>query len=278
MTSNTSEKKPWILVTNDDGRDSPTLIPLVRALAAIASVRAVVPNGERSWTSKMLSRSATLEARQVEIDGVPVWTVKGGYPADCANLAVHNLFDSRPLLAVSGINMGTNAGLAYFMSSGTVGAAAECALSGVASAAFSLGLEADEYRRWRRRETLSSSFSDRLASAVKVTFEIVEELLRSGLPPDVAFLNVNMPADIGPRCGRRVTGLEACTYGPFFEAAEATNDFRHGPILLERTESLDGDLAALERAEVSITPIRLKQDGALEPSQARRFERRSSEG
>ncbi len=275
MTSNTSGSKQWILVTNDDGRDSPTLIPLVRALSAIAAVRAVVPNDERSWTSKMLSRSATLKARQVEIDGIPIWTVNGGYPADCANIAVHNLFDSCPMLAVSGINMGTNAGLAYFMSSGTVGAAAECALSRIPAAAFSLCLDPDEYGRWRRREPLSPTFSDRAASAVEVTLEIVEELLRSGLPPDVSFLNVNMPLDIGPRCGRRVTGLEACTYGAFFEAAEATNNFRHGPIQLERAANPDGDLAALERDEVSITPIRLKQDVALEPSQASRFERPS---
>ena len=275
MTSDTSSKKQWILVTNDDGRDSPTLIPLVRALSAMAPVRAVVPNEERSWTSKMLSRSGTLEAKQVEIDRIPIWTVSGGYPADCANIAIHNLFDSCPMLAVSGINMGTNAGVAYFVSSGTVGAAAECALSGVPAAAFSLGLDSDEYGRWRRRDPLSPTFSDRIASAVEVTLEIGEELLRSGLPPDVSFLNVNMPRDIGPRCRRRVTGLEACTYGPFFEAAEATHKFRHGPMRLERTESSDGDLTALERNEVSITPIRLKQDVALEPSEASRFERSS---
>ena len=272
MTSNTSGEKQWILVTNDDGQNSPTLIPLVRALSAIAPVRAVVPNEERSWTSKMLSRSGTLEAKQADIDR-PIWTVSGGYPADCANIAIHNLFETRPMLAVSGINMGTNAGVAYFVSSGTVGAAAECALSGVPAAAFSLGLDSDEYGRWRRAEPLSPAFSDRIASAVEVTLEIVEELLRSGLPPEVSFFNVNMPPDIGPRCGRRVTGLEACTYGPFFEAAEAANSFRHGPVQLERTGSPDGDLAALERDEISITPVRLKQDVALEPSEANRFER-----
>lgn len=273
MTSNTSGKKQWILVTNDDGRDSPTLVPLVRALSAIAPVRAVVPNEERSWTSKILSKSGTLEARQVGIDGIQIWTVRGGYPADCANIAVHNLFDTRPVFAVSGINMGTNAGLAYFMSSGTVGAATECALSGVPAAAFSLCLDAEEYGRWRRNEPFSSAFPDRVASAVEVTLEIVEELLRSGLPPNVSFLNVNMPPAIAPRCGRRVTGLEACTYGPFFETADVTHNFRHGPLKLERTESRDGDLAAIERNEVSITPIRLNQDVALEPAEAQRFER-----
>ena len=277
MTSNTSGNMPWILVTNDDGRDSPTLIPLVRALSAIAPVRAVVPNEERSWTSKVLSRFGTLEARQVGIDGIQVWTVDGGYPADCANIAVHNLFDSRPAFAVSGINMGTNAGLAYFMSSGTVGAATECALSGVPAAAFSLCLDPEEYRRWRRNEPLGPAFPERLSSAVAVTLEVVGELLSTGLPPNVSFLNVNMPVDIGPGCGRRVTGLEACTYGAFFEGTGATHNYRHGPLQLERTDSRDGDLAAVERNEVSITPIRLNQDVALDPAQAQRFERSPTE-
>jgi len=38
----------FILVTNDDGYDSPSLVPLMQALSALAPVRAVVPDRERS--------------------------------------------------------------------------------------------------------------------------------------------------------------------------------------------------------------------------------------
>jgi 5'/3'-nucleotidase SurE len=46
----------FILVTNDDGVDSPALPALVRALAESWPVRAVVPNQERSWIGKAISR------------------------------------------------------------------------------------------------------------------------------------------------------------------------------------------------------------------------------
>ena len=272
MASDITDNKAWILVTNDDGCASPTLIPLIRSLSAIAPVRAVVPRDERSWTSKMLSRFGTLEAREVTIEDVMFWTVDRGYPADCANIGVHNLFDTKPALAVSGINMGTNAGLGFFLSSGTVGAAVECALAGVPAAAFSICLESEEYDRWRRKEPLSAVFGARLEAAVKVTTEIVAELWHRGLPPDVSLLNVNMPSNIEKQSRRRVTRIDPSYYGPFFETADKLHDFRHGPIRLGPNEVIpNGDLAALERGEISVTAIRLPQDIILEQSEARRF-------
>ena len=46
----------FILVTDDDGYGSRSLVPLIRALAALAPVRAVVPDRERSSIAKAITR------------------------------------------------------------------------------------------------------------------------------------------------------------------------------------------------------------------------------
>ena len=95
----------YLLVTNDDGVDSPALRPLIRALAELGEVRAVVPAEERSWISKAITRWDRVRARRVQSDGFEIVAIEGGYPADCTNLAVHSLYDEPPEAVVSGINL-----------------------------------------------------------------------------------------------------------------------------------------------------------------------------
>ena len=84
-----------ILVTNDDGPDSPALLPLLRELSELADVRTLVPDTERSWSSKTMSRSGRLRITETQMGGFPVATLNGS-PADCANLGVHNLCATPP--------------------------------------------------------------------------------------------------------------------------------------------------------------------------------------
>ena len=138
----------WVLVTNDDGCDSPGLVPLMRELLARSEVSALVPEREYSWSSKTMSRFGELEYTPRERESIPFFTANGS-PADCANLGIHKLKPSRPSLLVSGINIGANAGLAYLLSSGTIGAAVEGMLSGIPAVALSLQLHREDYRDWR---------------------------------------------------------------------------------------------------------------------------------
>ena len=66
--------------------------------------------------------------------------MSSGTPADCANLGIHSVFDTRPDLVVSGINIGLNHGLAFVMGRGTVGAATEGVIAGLPAIAFSIGV------------------------------------------------------------------------------------------------------------------------------------------
>src|SRR5262244_2442701 len=135
---------PRILVTNDDGIDSPLLPPLVRAMSRHGDVVVVVPHVERSWVGKSISRFDAIQVERTERAGVAMYTATGT-PADCASLAIHTLFPERPDLVVSGINLGLNFGLAFLLSSGTVGGALEGWIAGVPSIAVSMAIPNDAY-------------------------------------------------------------------------------------------------------------------------------------
>lgn len=270
-----AESEPWVLLTNDDGVDSPALVPLLREFSSKVEVRAVVPAGECSWTGKILSRVSRLELREAECDGFQVWTLDG-YPADCVNFGVHNLFDTRPAMVVSGINIGANAGLAYFLSSGTVGAAIEGVLCGLPAAAFSAELRAEDYARWWRHRKVSRSLEVLWRNASFVTREIVEEVLQGGLPRGVSLLSVNMPPHTTPATTRRFAALTPTEYGSFFDFDEGSGYVEHGGVELRTGKSeTPGDIAALERGEVAMTPIRFSLSAECGEEDRQRFEGKS---
>ena len=107
-----------ILISNDDGAAAPSLGPLVRALAKLDDVRVAVPDAERSWIGKAISRFETVTTRRVAESGIESVLVSGT-PADSVNLGVHSLWPEPPDLVVSGVNIGLNVGAAFFLSSGT---------------------------------------------------------------------------------------------------------------------------------------------------------------
>jgi len=165
-----------ILVTNDDGVDSPGLSALARALTRVESVCVIAPN--RNWTAaghtKTLDRP--LRVTEITLPGTRLGAYSSdGTPSDCVALGLLGLAPERPRLVVSGINTGPNLGsdITY---SGTVSAAMEGVVSGVPAIAISLA----DYYEWNF--LYAASFAARLARRV----------LRVGLESDV-LLNVNVP-------------------------------------------------------------------------------------
>lgn len=162
-----------ILVTNDDGIQSPGLRVLARALQPLGRVVVVAPDRERSAVSHALTLHSPLRAAPHSDDR---WAIDGT-PTDCVNLGIHGLLKERPDLVVSGINLGANLGddITY---SGTVAAAMEATLMGVPAMAVSLAGErfAEE---------------DFLPGAPWVA-QLAAQIARRGLPADT-FLNVNLP-------------------------------------------------------------------------------------
>jgi len=268
---NERPSEPWILLTNDDGMDSPALVPLMRRLGGLAPVRCLVPSREYSWSAKTLSRFARLELRSLTRDGVELSTADGS-PADCANAGVYHLCETPPALAVSGINIGANAGLSFLLSSGTVGAAMEAALSGVPSVALSLQLEPEDYEHWRQHRELDH-LADVWERAAAIGCEVVAEVLGAGMPAGAAVLSVNMPPNPQLDTPRRMTGVTRTSYGPFFRRCD-DGYLEHAYAGLRITEPHEnGDLEALGRGEVSISPLSLAVEAGVAAADRHRFER-----
>ena len=107
-----------ILVTNDDGIDSPGIQALATALRTVGEVTVVAPCGQQSGTSM----SITID-QEFRVRATPAGSCVNATPASAVRLAVSELAPESGFdLVVSGINIGANVGEISHMS-GTVGAA-----------------------------------------------------------------------------------------------------------------------------------------------------------
>ena len=265
--------KPPVLVTNDDGADSPLLVPLLRELSELAELCVVVPAAECSWTSKSMSRFEPLVLAGIECGGFPVQTLTGK-PADCAHIGIHNLCSPKPALVVSGINMGTNSGLAFTLGSGTIGAAVEGFLAGVPSVAFSLDLPEPAFALWRRCRQLDPALDELVAAAAAVAAEIAAEILRGGLPAGADMIAVNMPVNARRESPRCLTGLARMSYGPLFAQREDESHFAYHSCQVQLVgDGANSDVEALARGEVAITPLRYSLSAPISSVDRQRFER-----
>ncbi|MDX1620083.1 MAG: 5'/3'-nucleotidase SurE [Nitriliruptorales bacterium] len=243
----------WILLANDDGVDSPALVPFAQSLAKLAEVRVVVPDSERSWIAKAITRFEPVRVESVEREGVTIHACSGT-PADGVQLGIHTLFDSPPDLVVSGINLGYNHGTAFLMSSGTVGAAAEGWLAGIPSIAVSTGVMAD-FLAWRSgaSDPAVRPAWDRLAG---VATEVVADIDRSGLAVDADVVSVNLPFEATGATERRITKLARLGYDQLFHADE--DGYSHGFGGFVEFAPLEGtDVDAAHRGIVSVTPLHM---------------------
>lgn len=170
-------KKPRILVCNDDGIDSPGIRALATALREVAHVDVVAPDKPQSAVGHALTVAQPLRVSHHEWKGERFGWAVSGYPADCIKLAVKHLLDERPDLVVSGINHGRNTAVSLIYS-GTVSAATEGTVLGIPSIAFSL----DNF-------SLTADFT----YAAKVAAWLAPIVAERGLPRGV-LLNVNIPA------------------------------------------------------------------------------------
>jgi 5'-nucleotidase len=261
----------WILLTNDDGVDSPALVPFARELQRLGEVRMVVPDGERSWSGKAITRFEPIRTETVEREGIAMVT-HTGTPADGVQLGVHTLFDRPPSLVVSGINLGFNHGAGYLWSSGTVGAAVEAWVSDVPSIALSTGA-IEDWEAWRARAHSDEAAGDWHRLAVVGT-QLVEDL-RSGPVGDFAdVVSVNIPWDADRTSRRRVTRVARTGYDRLFGDVGGgvyVHDFGGG--ITQRGAVPGNDVDAAHDGVISITPLRMPAAAELPPEVVAGIER-----
>lgn len=257
-----------ILVTNDDGPESPFVLALVKAAALIGSVTVVLPHSERSWTAKAMTRNAELRLTSFKFEGerfdrVTSFTLEGT-PADCVNAGFYHLCPKRPDLVLSGVNVGENTGVAYVASSGTIGACIEANIAGVPSIAFSQQLSEDAFASWSSRDDLTSTSSELVQTAnqlERMTPQILEKLspIYSQKNPlsahKIPVWSVNIPWHLSPDWRIVPCSLDRARYGSCFQRNGEV--FRHvgAPAILNRDEG--ADVSVLADGCVSLTLINL---------------------
>jgi 5'-nucleotidase len=263
--------RPLILLTNDDGAESPALVPFAHALMALGDVRVVVPDRERSWVGKAISRFEDLSVTAKMDGGIEVVGVSG-FPADCVQLGVFNLFDRVPDLVVSGINIGANHGEAFVVCSGTVGAALEAAIVGVPALAFSAVSVGDwsAWSAWSRTPEADPTWR-RLAA---IASEITADVLEGGFPGGVDVMKVEMPGDATAETPRMVAPLSPIRYGRLFDPAPGGGFHHRFPGGLAPVGPVEGtDWMVVRNGAIAITALQLNMTARLEESSRLRLER-----
>jgi 5'-nucleotidase len=237
-----------ILVSNDDGYQSPGLRVLAQALKRFGEVTVVAPDRDRSGASNSLTLNVPIRAEESENGFIRV----EGTPTDCVHLAITGLLDREPDLVVAGINHGPNLGDDVIYS-GTVAAATEGRFLGLPAMAISIGAYDPKH----------------LDTAARVAGSLVEKLGQGAFGPNV-ILNVNVPDlpfdDLG--------GFAATRLGHRHKAEPVTTArdprgrkvYWVGPAGPEQDAGPGTDFHALRSGFVSVTPLQvdLTRHGLLE--------------
>lgn len=166
-----------ILLTNDDGIDSPGFRALYDALSAVANVTAVAPAEDQSAVGRTMSSEVDVTEHELgfAIAGTPVDCIVAGLEALC----------SGPDLVVSGCNTGANLGAYVLGRSGTVSAAVEAAFCGIPAIAVSLYIPEEEWPRTPEIEEFEEACS--------ATRYLIERAPTNGVFEHAEYLNVNAP-------------------------------------------------------------------------------------
>jgi 5'-nucleotidase len=200
------EKPVQILLTNDDGIQSPGLWAAAGALSELGYVHVVAPRDQFSGAGRSLPSTSDgiITPQQMQING-KLWTVYsvGGTPAQAILHAICEILPQPPDLVVSGINYGENLGVGVTVS-GTVGAAMEGAGNGIPALAVSLETDKEDHLSYSTRIDFST--------AAYFTTLFGRIILERQLPEDVDLLKVDVPCDATTGTPWEVTRLSRQTY------------------------------------------------------------------
>ena len=249
-----TNKRPLILVSNDDGYLAKGVRILIKEMRKFGDVVAVCPDGGRSGQSMAITvNDALMPLRLPDYEGAEMWKVNGT-PVDCVKVAMHMILgDRRPDLVVAGINHGANAAV-NVLYSGTMGAVLEGCGFGLPAIGFSLTDHSPE-----------ADFEGCLPFVRRIT----EDVLRNGLPPEIC-LNVNIPDSAEPPTQMRV--VRACRGRWNDEYKEYTDPhgrkfyWLSGEYVNEEPDNSDTDQWCLEHGIVSVVPVLLERTARVEGS------------
>lgn len=239
-------KRPYILLTNDDGVYAPGIKHLWKVLSQMADVVVVAPASEQSAVSLSITIRHPLKIEKLDWpwdSKATVWSVNGT-PADCVKLALNVILPDPPQLIVSGINRGNNAGR-NILYSGTVAAVIEGVMHDIPGIAFSV----------------ADYFNPDYEKVEQYIPSIIKYSLEHRLPAGT-FLNVNFPK----HTETGIKGIRFATQGKEYwsenpeqrkHPAEGSSYYWLGAKLAQFEEDNHCDVALLKEGYATAVPIRI---------------------
>jgi 5'-nucleotidase len=225
-----------ILLTNDDGIQSPGLQLLKQALGRKHEVWVVAPESNRSASSHAITlREPTRIQEHAKRE-----YICGGTPADCVLIGLLGLLPGDIDLVISGVNLGPNLGTDIIYS-GTAAGARQGALMGKPALACSLNAYTPPFN---------------LEIPVAYITEKAEALKR--LWNGDHFLNINFPGDVAADAAVEITYPIQRIYEDELVRFKAPNGHLYCFIdgSLPRAEMEAGsDFLAVEEGRISISPV-----------------------
>ena len=254
-------QKPLILVTNDDGIDSPGLAAAARAALRVGDVVIAAPNEQQTAMGRAYPGREDLgviDTVRIDVglsEPVDAYAVHGspGYTAAYGIAEIAPKVKGRkPNITVSGINTGANCGTSI-TSSGTIGAALESVDMKVPALAMSQEV-LDYDARWPDFPGLYYS------SAERATEYWLRYILNNGMPREADILNVNVPDTAVEPDDYLFTFLEL---HPYYKAQPVTERDWAAPYRIRFDSELgdkdatDGsDIHTLQfKRKISVTPL-----------------------
>lgn len=237
------EKRPLILISNDDGYQAKGINCLIDMVRQYGDVLVCAPDGPRSGFACAFSATTplTLTLRRKE-EGVEIWSCNGT-PVDCVKMALAELCPRKPDLVIGGINHGDNASVNTHYS-GTMGVTMEGCMKYIPSVAFSLCDHRDD-----------ADFEP-LRPYVR---QMTQRILREGLPQGVC-LNVNFPL-VAEYRGVKVCRMARGTWGSEVTRCHHPRGYDYwwmvGHYQNDEPEAEDTDNWALRHGYVAITPTQM---------------------
>ena len=239
-----NNKRPLILISNDDGYHSKGINELMDMLKDIADLLVCAPESARSGYSCAFSATTPLRLKlRRKKEGVEVWSCNGT-PVDCVKLALNQFCQERkPDMVIGGINHGDNASVNTHYS-GTMGVTMEGCMKYIPSVAFSLC----DYRDEADFEPLRPLIRT-----------ITQKVLKEGLPLGVC-LNVNFPL-VPEFKGVKVCRMAHGTWGNECVMCHHPRGYDYfwmvGSYTNDEPEAEDTDNWALNHGYVAITPTQI---------------------
>jgi len=234
---------PLILITNDDGINALGLSELYNELKKIGDVRIVAPAVECSGVGHGITILDPLRINKIYNNSTFYGYAVNGTTADCVKTAVFSLFEKKPDIVISGINLGPNTGINMFYS-GTVSGAAEGAILGIPSFAVSLATFKDPDYTY----------------AAKLSRKFAEKILKNVIPKGI-FFNLNIP----PCPEKQIKGIKVTSQGR--AVYKEKYDKRRDPFgrkyywltgqKIKQKNDLKMDEGAVQADYVSITPLHI---------------------